>query len=317
MDEQRRLLAELLGTSSHGISSYRDDRVCKRFLAGLCPATLLAKAKEFHHIVGFCDLMHEESHKRDYEAESESVKETLGYSRILERELDICISKCNQAISRQRAARSDVDDHISSSYFNVGPGKFAVLPDVAIAARAELDKLPFIAEAQEAASDLFVQANVAGLGGQVKLAQQLADEALGVLRSTSERTQALWTAATKDAVLISAMELSNAKRQLREHHKQQGLVACDDCGCLLGLFDSDERLAEHFSGRVHLSWVAIRNMWKELREKGGGGRRGGGGGSREWEQQREGNTNTSYAPPRSRSRERERGSYRDSREDRR
>jgi hypothetical protein len=310
MDEQRRLLAELLGTSSHGIASYRDDRVCKRFLAGLCPATLLVKAKEFHHIVGFCDLIHDEVHKREYEAESESVKESLGYSRILERELDICVGKCNQAISRQRAARSDVDENISSSYFNVGQGRFAVLPDVAIAAKAELDKLPFIAEAKSAASELFVQANAAGLKGQVKLSQQLADEALEVLRTNSERMQALWTAATKDAVFISAMELSNARRQMREHHKQQGLVACEDCGCLLGLFDSDDRLAEHFSGRVHLSWLAIRNMWREL--KGGGGGGGGRRGAREWDQ-REGFN----AAPRSRSRERDRVLYRDAREERR
>ena len=289
MDEQRRLLAELMGTSSHGIESYRDDRVCKRFLAGVCPAMLLSKSKEFQHIVGFCDLVHEEAHRREFEAESDHTKDSLGYFRILERELDICVSKCNLIISRQRATRSDVDDHISSSFFPVGRGQFAVLPDVANTARVELEKLPFVAEDKANASSLLSQAYAAGIEGKVKLAQQLTDEALSILRASSERMQNLWAFATRDAVFINSMELSNARRQLRENtpkHKQQCLVACEDCGSLLGLLDSDERLAEHFTGKVHLSWVAIRSKWRELKERNnrssGSGGGNGVGGRREW-----------------------------------
>jgi len=46
--------------------------------------------------------------------------------------------------------------------------------------------------------------------------------------------------------------------------QQQKLRVCDVCGCYLSIFDSDRRLADHFSGKLHMGYLAIRDKLKEL-----------------------------------------------------
>lgn len=47
---------------------------------------------------------------------------------------------------------------------------------------------------------------------------------------------------------------------------QQLLRVCEVCGAYLSSRDSDERLAEHFAGKVHLGFLRIRSKINELRK---------------------------------------------------
>ncbi|CAN0037700.1 unnamed protein product [Choristocarpus tenellus] len=56
----------------------------------------------------------------------------------------------------------------------------------------------------------------------------------------------------------TAKELGNAT--------QQKLRVCDICGALLSIFDSNDRLAEHFGGKLHIGFVDIRSKLEEIRK---------------------------------------------------
>jgi RNA-binding protein Luc7-like 2 len=47
----------------------------------------------------------------------------------------------------------------------------------------------------------------------------------------------------------------------------QQLRVCDVCGAFLSIFDSEQRLADHFGGKVHVGYVQIRSKLKELLQK--------------------------------------------------
>lgn len=43
------------------------------------------------------------------------------------------------------------------------------------------------------------------------------------------------------------------------------------CGAFLSILDSDARLADHFGGKLHLGYVAVRDRLRELQGLRGGG----------------------------------------------
>ncbi|CAG8758609.1 12526_t:CDS:2 [Cetraspora pellucida] len=49
--------------------------------------------------------------------------------------------------------------------------------------------------------------------------------------------------------------------------QQQKLRVCEVCSAYLSIFDSDRRLADHFGGKMHLGYLKIRDLLKELKEK--------------------------------------------------
>ncbi|RUP45007.1 LUC7-domain-containing protein [Jimgerdemannia flammicorona] len=49
--------------------------------------------------------------------------------------------------------------------------------------------------------------------------------------------------------------------------QQQKLRVCEVCSAYLSVFDSDRRLADHFGGKMHMGYVKIRDLLKELKEK--------------------------------------------------
>ncbi|XP_063710895.1 putative RNA-binding protein Luc7-like 1 isoform X2 [Symsagittifera roscoffensis] len=69
-------------------------------------------------------------------------------------------------------------------------------------------------------------------------------------------------------------ELKAEKRRLEEDYRntmpastfqQQKLRVCEVCSAYLGLYDNDRRLADHFGGKLHLGFIAIRDKLEELR----------------------------------------------------
>ncbi len=48
--------------------------------------------------------------------------------------------------------------------------------------------------------------------------------------------------------------------------KDQQLIVCEICAALLSANESDQRLADHFAGKMHLGFQKVRDKLKELRE---------------------------------------------------
>jgi RNA-binding protein Luc7-like 2 len=48
--------------------------------------------------------------------------------------------------------------------------------------------------------------------------------------------------------------------------KEQQLIVCEVCAALLSVNESDQRLADHFAGKMHLGFQKIRDKLKELKE---------------------------------------------------
>lgn len=67
------------------------------------------------------------------------------------------------------------------------------------------------------------------------------------------------------------VEKERELQQLTENSGASGhqkLRVCDVCGAYLSILDSDRRLADHFSGKLHLGYYQLREMMKEWRERG-------------------------------------------------
>jgi RNA-binding protein Luc7-like 2 len=48
--------------------------------------------------------------------------------------------------------------------------------------------------------------------------------------------------------------------------KEQQLIVCETCAALLSVNESDQRLADHFAGKMHLGLQKVRDKLKELKE---------------------------------------------------
>ena len=52
-------------------------------------------------------------------------------------------------------------------------------------------------------------------------------------------------------------------------YQQQKLRVCEVCSAYLGIHDNDIRLADHFGGKLHLGFLAIREKLKDLEKTAG------------------------------------------------
>ncbi len=52
---------------------------------------------------------------------------------------------------------------------------------------------------------------------------------------------------------------------LQTRTQQQKLRVCDVCGLLLGVFEDDKRLADHYSGKLHIGVMKVREQLEQLK----------------------------------------------------
>lgn len=74
--------------------------------------------------------------------------------------------------------------------------------------------------------------------------------------------------------LMEEIEAIRAQKMKAEHeyrssmpastYQQQKLRVCEVCSAYLGITDNDIRLADHFGGKLHLGFMAIREKLTEL-----------------------------------------------------
>jgi hypothetical protein len=50
-------------------------------------------------------------------------------------------------------------------------------------------------------------------------------------------------------------------------HQHQNLRVCDVCSAYLGINDNDSRLADHYGGKLHLSFITVREKLEDLKKR--------------------------------------------------
>lgn len=102
MDSQRELLDSLMGINRNNdrreeqITDYRDERVCKFFLTGMCPNDIFVNTKMDD---GPCEKIHSEALKESFNKS----KDVYMYDGMIEREFAIKINEIDRVIKKARA----------------------------------------------------------------------------------------------------------------------------------------------------------------------------------------------------------------------
>jgi hypothetical protein len=114
MDAQRELLDSLMGINRNNdrkadhVSDFRDDRVCKFYLAGMCPHDMFVNTKMDE---GPCPKLHTEQLKMAFEQNGDLYM----YDHIIEKEFTARLNEADRIIKRARARVEDdkVDEEIN------------------------------------------------------------------------------------------------------------------------------------------------------------------------------------------------------------
>ncbi|KAJ3206222.1 splicing factor [Clydaea vesicula] len=222
---QRKLLEELMGSAAIGgvpdLSNFRDEKICKSFLCGLCPYEIFTNTKAD---LGPCHKVHVEKLKKDYEKDLE--KGGKDFLREFLSDLRTFIGECDKKI-RQNQSRLDKTPEDK----RVG----ALVNEIADLAN-EINTINKIVES---------------LGEEGKVM-----DALAALKKADELTV---VRSSKEAELLNLTQGGNPQANK--------LRVCEICSSYLSIYDSDRRLADHFSGKMHLGFLLIRDKVKELEEK--------------------------------------------------
>lgn len=113
MDEQRALLDSLMGVNRNQdraeevVSDYRDERVCKYYLHGVCPSELFNNTRTD---VGPCALQHSDEMKEAFERDlKNNVRGThlAMFDAEMERKLSLLVTDADRKISRERAKQEE------------------------------------------------------------------------------------------------------------------------------------------------------------------------------------------------------------------
>ncbi|KAL1211489.1 hypothetical protein V5N11_023502 [Cardamine amara subsp. amara] len=102
---------------------------------------------------------------------------------------------------------------------------------------------------QEMINEKLKKAEDLGEQGMVDEAQKALEEAEALKKLSLRREPAA------DSTKYTAVDVRITDQKLR---------LCDICGAFLSVYDSDRRLADHFGGKLHLSYMLVRDKLAEL-----------------------------------------------------
>eukprot|EP01094_Clydonella_sp_ATCC50884_P026713 TRINITY_DN741_c0_g2_i1.p1 TRINITY_DN741_c0_g2~~TRINITY_DN741_c0_g2_i1.p1 ORF type:complete len:343 (-),score=117.77 TRINITY_DN741_c0_g2_i1:101-1129(-) len=237
MDEQRRLLDELMGAGRNGevakAKHFSDADVCKYFLCGVCPLQLFTNTKAD---LGHCESTHNDVMKEQYE---EEVKKNgygaYDYEMELLRFLRQIVSDCDRRIAR-------ADRRIEAS-------REAQAPDT--------EKLETM---NKAIQKLQEEAEKLGEEGLVDESMEKMEQAEALKQEMDAEQKSGPAPAPLDLPpsvqqTLSAAQLANQQQKLR---------VCEVCSALLSTQESDLRLADHFGGKMHMGFLTVRTKLAEL-----------------------------------------------------
>eukprot|EP01125_Pyxidicula_operculata_P019257 TRINITY_DN696_c0_g1_i9.p1 TRINITY_DN696_c0_g1~~TRINITY_DN696_c0_g1_i9.p1 ORF type:complete len:295 (+),score=56.67 TRINITY_DN696_c0_g1_i9:1209-2093(+) len=153
-----------------------------------------------------------------------------GYEKLLARRLDDIIRDCDKLIERQDKKLKDLESE-----------------------KLENDPISRqIAELQQQAEKLGEEGNV-----DEYMKKNAEIEQLKQKRHQQQLNIQIPTGAAGEVI-----------QQHGTQSQQQKLRVCEVCACLLSKFDSDKRLADHFTGRTHVGYQNVRQKLEELKAAG-------------------------------------------------
>jgi hypothetical protein len=251
LQQQRAVLAELFRQGERAISDHGDARVCRFYLAGLCPAELFPNTK---FALPPCLKIHDDALRRQYEAAL--AKGGPSYDGELLFQLEEIVARMERR-TLMDARRAEEDE-----------GGGCVIP------RVETELTPEVE-----AADREVREKERALEGVLASGSILAATALEEALEALRRRKCL-------AQARACREPPPPPPPGRSTHPR--LRICSGCGVHLNLQDADDRTADHFQGRAHLGHVAAATVCARLRAAklakqglamGAGGAAGAGGGA--------------------------------------
>ncbi|GIY05106.1 putative RNA-binding protein Luc7-like 2 [Caerostris darwini] len=97
------------------------------------------------------------------------------------------------------------------------------------------------------------------IGKQLALAEKLGAE------GNVEESMKTWEEVEELRKQKAVAEQEYRNSMPASSYQQQKLRVCEVCSAYLGIHDNDRRLADHFGGKLHLGFIAIRDKLKELK----------------------------------------------------
>lgn len=242
MDAQRAVLLALMPqTMGAAIMDFRDSRVCKNYLVGLCPPELFTNTK---FQLPACSQVHDDHLKQSYQ-EASSRPGGPSFEGPLLYTLEDIVTK-NDRIASMEVRKMEESE-----------GPHCMIPRVEVLRVAEVEAID-----EEIGAKLKEATALLDAGNSLKAVQL--EEEVEALR----RKKCLAQARSSRAALPPPPGD-------RVYHAK--MRACSGCGHFLNLVDADDRMADHFQGRGHLGFVVASQWIAKLKEKlragPGGGRR--------------------------------------------
>jgi len=228
---QRKLLEQMMGPEAMGVTnqnlSWYDEKVCRNFLCGTCPRTLFINTKMD---LGACPKSHTDRLKTEFiEAKAKDPNDPrfARFQAEYESNIFAFVDECDRRIR---------------------------------AAHRRLEKTP-----EENAKTTNLMREI----GEIELAIQGGTEKIEQLGEQGKVDESMREMAAIEALKSEKADKERELQQLTDTSGASGhqkLRVCDVCGAYLSVLDSDRRLADHFSGKMHLGYHELRNMLQKFRE---------------------------------------------------
>mmetsp|Transcript_25912 Transcript_25912/g.40429 ORF Transcript_25912/g.40429 Transcript_25912/m.40429 type:complete len:321 (-) Transcript_25912:7-969(-) len=220
--------------------NFMKDTVCKAYLLGFCPRSELAESKMAgkRHIKG-CEKTHSDAMKDEFSAHPDKAKLQAEYEAQLLPVLEVLAREADQWVAREKANVSK----------NAGGGP------------VEVTKNTMTEEEKDQYNQLKEDMNKMMAAAEVEAEKGNVD-------------------GSKFKVML-ADEIKEKVQELEEKHIQtfevtaRGEDVCEICGTRYEALTATNhaRHAAHFTGKVHLGYVKIRDWIAELRKKRDGDKR--------------------------------------------
>jgi len=176
--------------------------------------------------IGECKKVHSDAMKRKYDAEIEKGKD-YGFDFDLERYLERILEDVNR--KRERAKK-----------------------------RLEDSEKTYELTSQEIAK-LLKQAEQAGEDGKLEESKELLTKAEELKKKSTMEGPSI---PVNNPVLASL----GPDPMLQTRTQQQKLRVCDVCGLLLGVYEDEKRLADHYSGKLHIGVMKVIEQLDQLKK---------------------------------------------------
>uniref|UniRef100_A0A6B2LFN0 Uncharacterized protein n=1 Tax=Arcella intermedia TaxID=1963864 RepID=A0A6B2LFN0_9EUKA len=180
--------------------------------------------------MGVCPNLHSDPLKIVYDTLDDEKKKEYPYETDLATTLDEIIRECDRAILRQEQKLKDSE-----------------------AEKIQNDPI------SRQISDLQLKAEKLGEEGNLDEYAKVNAELEGLKMKRTQQAV---------SVQIPSGAAGEVVQQYGSQSQQQKLRVCEICSCYLSKFDSDKRLADHFMGKLHMGYMAVREKFEELKARG-------------------------------------------------